>query len=351
MLSFFEASLVEIAIHRVGNKMQDEHYILSDEPLPLQDDVLPKLLMQYFLSPFEKVFEVYHLMHGSGNLALNELYHFARSYFEGEMPFQEVGQQITKHLYESSNHPKIKAGEVYIVRFDDVQLEGEQLQALGIFKSETKETYLKVYPKEGAFNLDYEENAIDIRKLDKGCLILNAEKENGFKVLAIDQTNRQQEAHYWKDDFLQLRIRNDNFHQTGNLMHVCQKFVNEKLDETFEMEKADKIDLLNRSMAYFKEKEMFEVDAFSEEVLGNPEAIALFKSYKSDFEQAHEVTIGNEFFISDKAVKKEAKGFKSVLKLDKNFHIYVHGKREWLEKGFDDDRGLNFYKLYFEQES
>lgn len=351
MLSFFEASLTQLAIHRVGNKTLDEHYILSEQPLYLQDELLPKLLMQYFLTPFEKVSEVYRLAHSSGDLELNELYHFVRRFFEGEIDFHAMSQQVTTHLYESSNHPKIKAGEVYVVQFDQVQLEGEVLRGVGIFKSETKETYLKVYPEQGAFKIDYEEEAINIHKLDKGCLIVDSEKEEGYKVLAVDQTNRQNEAVYWKDDFMGVVVRNDSFHQTGNLMQVCKKFVSEKLDEAFEMERADKIDLLNRSVAYFKEKEVFQLDEFSEEVLGNPEAITMFKDYKTSFEEVHDVAIGDSFEISDQAVKKDAKIFKSILKLDKNFHIYVHGKREYIEKGFDNEKGKNFYKLYFDQES
>jgi len=50
-------------------------------------------------------------------------------------------------------------------------------------------------------------------------------------------------------------------------------------------------------------------------------------------------------------VKKMESSYKSVLKLDKNFHIYVHGKREYLEKGYDEDKGMNYYKVYFENES
>jgi len=40
-----------------------------------------------------------------------------------------------------------------------------------------------------------------------------------------------------------------------------------------------------------------------------------------------------------------------VIKLDKNFHIYVHGNRDLIEKGFDEAKGKNYYKMYFEQES
>ena len=39
------------------------------------------------------------------------------------------------------------------------------------------------------------------------------------------------------------------------------------------------------------------------------------------------------FYISDAAVKKQSRSFKSVIKLDKNFHIYVHVEQGEDEKG------------------
>ena len=41
--------------------------------------------------------------------------------------------------------------------------------------------------------------------------------------------------------------------------------------------------------------------------------------------------------------------YKSIIKLDKNFHIYVHGDRSKIEHG-EDDKG-RFYKLYFNAEN
>ncbi len=43
--------------------------------------------------------------------------------------------------------------------------------------------------------------------------------------------------------------------------------------------------------------------------------------------------------------------FKSVLKLDKNFHIYIHGDKELIEKGYDDAVGKKFYKIYYDEEA
>jgi hypothetical protein len=351
MISFFEASLGTVSVHHIGNKLQDEHYSLSDDPITFKDDLIPKLLMQYFLTPFEKVNEVYHLMHTSGDLNLNEIYHFAHLAFEDNSRFQEITQQIAKQLYNVSNHPKIKAGELYVAYFNKVQIEGEQLDAIGIFKSETKETYLKVYPDKGGYQLDYEENAVNINKLDKGCLIFNTEKENGYKVVVIDQTNRSTDTVYWKDEFLQLKIRNDNFNQTNTTLSIYKNFVTQKLDDDFEMSKADKIDLLNRSMKYFKEKDTFDIDEFTGEVIGNPGAIESFKNYKQQYEEEFETPVPDTFEISSPAVKKQARVYKSVLKLDKNFHIYIHGDNKLIEKGFDDDKALNYYKVYFKEEA
>ncbi|HEY9195752.1 MAG TPA: nucleoid-associated protein, partial [Mucilaginibacter sp.] len=235
MVTFFEASLETISVHHVGNQSQEEMYALSEQPLELKDNVIPNLLMQYFLKPFEKANEVYHLMHSSGDLQLNELHHFATQVFDDNTKFHEASEKIAKHLYKVTNHPNIKGGELYVVYFNKVQIEGNPLDAIGIFKSENKETYLKVYPDKGGFQVDYEQDAININKLDKGVLIFNIEKENGYKVVVVDKTNNGQEAaRFWKDDFLQLKIRNDSFNQTSNTLGIYKNFVTEKLDDEFE---------------------------------------------------------------------------------------------------------------------
>ncbi|RAJ34366.1 nucleoid-associated protein [Pedobacter cryoconitis] len=350
MIYFPEASLSELSIHRIGNKAQDEFYVLSEASMQIQDEHLKNVLLQYFLSPYEKVNEIFRFFHPNDDLNLNEVYHFIEQVFENGALFHKHSEQLAKYLYDTSNHPKIKAGELYVAYFENVQIEGELHDAIGIFKSETKETYLKVSPEQAGFALSYEEDAININKLDKGCIIFNTEKEQGYKVAVIDQTNKSNEAVYWKDEFLKLKVRNDNYNQTKNVLGVYKSFVTEKLDQEYDITKADKIDLLNRSMKYFKEKESFDMDEFSNEVIGSKEGIESFKNYKKSYEEEFETPIADSFDISGAAVKKQAKAFKSVLKLDKNFHIYIHGNKELIEKGFDDDKSMNYYKVYFKEE-
>ncbi len=56
------------------------------------------------------------------------------------------------------------------------------------------------------------------------------------------------------------------------------------------------------------------------------------------------------FDVSNSAVKDEKKYFKHVLKLDKNFHVYIHGQKKLVERMISD-RDMNYYKLYFREEN
>ncbi len=350
MIYFTEASIENLAIHKVGNKQMGEGLALSEQPLQVEDEVLNSLLKQYFLAPFEKNNEIYRFTHATEEIGLNELYHFANKIFENQEDFHENTRQIAKQLYDITSHPNIKSGELYVVYFKQLQIEGELQDAIGIFKSESKEPYLMVSQSGPEFEIGYKEEAINIKKLDKGCLIFNTEKEEGYKVAVIDQTNKTG-AVYWVDEFLKLRIRNDDFNKTTATLSLCKSFVNEELEEHFTMSKADKADLLNRSIKYFKQSESFNVDEFAQDVIGIPEASGMFKSYKEQYEQNFDTQIEDSFTISSAAVKKQARVFKSVIKLDKNFHIYIHGNKDMIEQGYDDAVGRKYYKLYFEEEA
>lgn len=351
MISGHQTTIQQLAIHKIGNKLQEEMYTLSNEGLDVKnDETLNAILLEFFLKPFEKVNERYKMYHTTDELNLNEVYHFAELIFNDTDSFLQNSRQLAKHLYDISNHPKIKGGELYVTYFKDMQLDGETFDAIGLFKSETKETYLTVERAESEFALQYEQEGINIKKLDKGALIFNAQKENGYVVAVIDQTNKNTEAAYWVDDFLKLRILNDEYTQTNNTLQIYKNFVTEGLDE-LDVPKTDRIDLLNRSMKYFKEKDSFDLDEFANEVIANPVGVESFKKYKAAYEEEFDMPAADSFQINNAAVKKQARVYKSVLKLDRNFHIYIHGNNDLIERGFDEQTGKHYYKIYFDNET
>ena len=198
------------------------------------------------------------------------------------------------------------------------------------------------------FDID-KEVGININKLDKGCIVYNRDKENGYSVQIVDNVNRGEEARYWKDDFLKVRPRKDNYNQTEKAVEMVTEFVN-YLPQEFELSKADQVEVLQSTNDFFKENETFSVEQFTEAVLPDEEATESFHRFKETYLEESELELDQEFRISDMAVKKQQKNFKSVIKLDKNFSLYVHGNQRMLENGYDEEKQLNYYKLYYTEE-
>lgn len=348
MTGIEQVQLQQVIVHRVGNPSRGEELKLSVNPLTLNDDVVRALLTKYFLSAFNEN-ELYRFTHLS-DVGMNEVYRYVKEIFDDRTNFVEHSVLLAQYLYSKSTHVKVKEGELYVVHFDGVPFENEHIQAVGIFKSETKETFLKVFPHGQSWEVIQEEG-VKINKLDKGCLVFRTNTEEGFKVCVVDNTNKQNDTQYWIDDFLQVQPYADSYHHTDKYLNLCKSFITNEYPEKFEVSKSDQIDLLNRSMDYFKTKEQFSLQEFAEEVIHHPDVVDTFMNYKRNFESSRNFAIEDEFDIHLSAVKKQQKVFKSVLKLDKNFHIYIHGRRDLIEKGIDEMSGKKFYKLFYEEES
>jgi len=349
MLDFQNISLTKLIIHRVGNKSIDEGYKLSDNTIDLQGNPdLGKILTDYFVMPFVDV-PMYNFYHVT-SLELNEIYTVARKIFKSPKDFAGESKEVGKLLYEASIHPKIKNGELYVTYFKNCRFEGVEMDAIGIFKSENKDTFLKLVFDGNDYQVDYEDG-VNINKLDKGCIILNTKTDDGYLVAIVDAVSRGAEAMYWKDEYLKLRPTNDNYHTTQHYLDACKQFVTNQLEQEYEVDKTDKISFLNKTVEYFKTNDSFDEDEFLETVFEDKEVIKSFTKYKEEYLLDTGIELEDSFEISGSAVKKQARVFKSVLKLDKNFHVYIHGDKSLIEKGYDAAVGKSFYKIYFDEEN
>lgn len=350
MYKFNDVTLERLVVHQVGNKIQEQDLVLSKYEISMHDETVEELLMTYFLSSFKSE-ALHHFFHET-DLELNEIYNYAMKIFDHPTHnFFEQSKNIAKHLYEKSTHPNIKSGEMYLAYFTDCVVGDDMCDAIGIFKSETKDTFIKVYPKNEGFDVDYD-TGINIKKLDKGCLIFDLEDDKGFKVAIVDKTNKQEEAVYWKENFLSLKPREDSYYHTHNYLNICKDFVTDVFNAEHNVDRSEQIEMLNKSVQYFDANEAFDSQSFEQEVIGGePEIVDAFRDYKEAYAEERNLMTFDEFDISPNAVKAQKKNFKSILKLDKNFHVYIHGDRKYLEKGFDEEKDLKYYKLYYKVES
>ena len=335
-------------VHKVGNPTRGEELKLSPNALTLNDPIVHHLLLKYFLGAINEN-DLYAFTH-LHDLNLNEVYTYVAAIFAADDELILQSNKLAQFLFSKSTHAKVKEGELCVVYLENVPFENGFVPAVGIFKSENKETFLKVLQHGQSLEMVHEDG-INVNKPDKGCLVFESAAADGYKLCVIDHTNKQQDAQYWVNDFLQVSPIADSYHHTDKYLSLCKQFVTNEYADKFDVSKSDQLEMLNRSMDYFKTREQFNLEEFTGEVIHHPEVVDSFMNYKKNFETARNYEIEDEFDIHLSAVKKQQKLFKSILKLDKNFHIYIHGRRDLIERGVDETTGKKYYKIYFEEET
>jgi len=338
-------ALQAACLHIVGNKTLDEGLSISETPMRIKSTMLP-VLTHFFISSF-KSDERYVFFHHSG-LEFNFVHKVVAGIFDNPSLLYDGSVMLANQLYECSEHNQIKGGEFCVAYFKELEIDGKKVDAVGIFKSERKDTYLRVITQAGNNNLE-QENGININKLDKGCLIFNLERENGYVIAIIDNTNKT-EAKYWVEDFLQAKPRSDEYHRTRSILSATRGFITKQLPSNREVSKGEQAELMDKTLRYFQENESFDIDDFSSKVMGNAEMSADFVQYVESYMVKNKLERVDNFDISSSAVKKSSRSMKSVIKLDKNFHIYVHGGEGLIKRGYDEATGMEYYQLFFKNE-
>ena len=344
IIDFSEAQIKRLITHHIGNKQRDENTSLTEEETKITDETREHLL-SYFLVPMKKD-EVFSFTHPV-DVKQNDVFTVVSELFGDEELFIEHSHNLGKLLYEATNHPKINEGELNVVLFSSLIVGDEMVDAIGIFKSESNVPFIKMNRVVDGFSVDHD-FGFEMKGVDKGCLIFDVEEKDGYRSLVID--TKSADTYYWKDDFLKIKPIGNEFYLTNQFLNIAKEFVTKQLPEEYDMNKTDKIDLLNKSVGYFKENDNFNKEEFMSEVFVDEEIMDSFSNFKNTYESEYELESKDNFSISAQAVKKQARVFKSVLKLDKNFHVYIHGDKELIEKGVESD-GRKFYKIYYTEEN
>ncbi|MBL7776113.1 MAG: nucleoid-associated protein, partial [Saprospiraceae bacterium] len=298
--------------------------------------------------PFEKNAEFFYFFHEE-DVSNHPVFQRCMQVFNDPEQLPAATAELAGQLYEHCENAKVLGGEFLIGYFDDLLLAGEPTSAIAIWKVQNKDPYFKVERTAESFTLNVLEG-IPNGKLETAALIFNLDETEGYRVCAVNTVSKRGERSFWKDEFLRLRPIEDNYFNTRHYISLSGEFIHDRLPHKFGLDRADQLDALYRSGLYFKENEHFEVDDFAQTLFPEAEQQTAFKAFRDEYARTYAVPLEDKFDISPPAVRKEFKILKSVIKLDKNFHIYVHGRRDLIERGFDEEKGKKYYKVYFEDE-
>ncbi|MCJ0830539.1 nucleoid-associated protein [Acinetobacter sp. NIPH1876] len=333
MFKFEINQLNKFVVHHVGNKSKGDGLIFSKNQKDISsiDSHLINLISKSFTSEesFKFFFET--------DLELNPVYGFVKKIFESEGNFDNQTKNISRFLYEKSTHASVKAGELCFSYIESCKYKEKMVKCLVIFKSENKENILNIKNNDEGIFLE-SISGISLSKLEKGCLILNLESENGFVVYLVNDLVSNN-TKYWIDDFLHVCEINNSYSITKS----CLATVQETINEIYTDDKVRKIENLSKVVKYFEDHKDFNINVFNKHMddldIKNCLSEKYIKSPDLNFDK---------FEISKSAIKKHKKMIKKIIKLDNNFEIHVKDKLNLMEKGFDG-KG-KFYKIYYEED-
>ena len=366
-IRFTSAAVTRLVLAKIGHPQRDEPLQTSKKVFEVGDGD-QGTLTSLFLKPFKSL-AGYRFSHHS-SLDQHEMNQCAKAIFETPEGLLEKGCDIAKRLYSESNHPNIKSGDLCVALVENAEVNGDLVQGICILKSESVVPFLSISTKDGDLHL-HTEQGINPEKIDKGCLILNHQSKKGFYVLTFDRSGS--DSRFWVRDFLGVVAITDSPFLTNKFANMAVAFAKEdekakkkeRKEEREEQQAVDESDdapppwesasVAKDAMSYFEEKEQFSLQEFEEQVLRTPEAVEKFRKHKEKVEEEQGQRFDESFEISKKDVSKAKKRISTVVKLDTGVEIHVKAgfadqEEPVLERGFDDEKGMKFIKVFFNGE-
>ena len=322
-------------VQRVGNKSNDEGVSFSDSLCQMDSVEEPFLKLINSAFKFNDWKQFYYI----DDLELNPAFRFVSKIFDDETCIVQQANNLARHLYEQSIHPNIKIGEFYVVLLDNCEVDGEQTQAIGLFKSEVRETVLTVKMEKNRLVLS-SEIGMSLKKLEKGCIVFNVDRENGCKVAVVDNTGSNTDAHYWVDNFLHVRASDDDYHQTEKLAGLCAGFVQQVSGQSV----SDGAFMAMKANEVLKSGEILAVDDLAERICQTDEQKKEFAAFRKSFEEENGA-LKDEVALVKKAVNYKPVTRMNVMKVGTDFEVKVLTSEARIEEGKDE--GGRYWKLYY----
>lgn len=343
---FRTAKINKAIIHFIGNAIEGEKLATNNELLNIENEDLQDYLLYLFQSLIKSPDQLEFDDQLQNTDSVN--FHFAQ-YFD-KKDFMEFSVKTAERLYATTRRYDVTSGDLIMIEAEGVEIGTLPFNCIGLIKIDSRQPFLKCNINKNKFNVDLD-NGITTQTIEKGALIMYGEAAEIPRIYVEDKDFFKNKDSYWSTGFLEAKIKTESYQFTKNIMSIAKDFVATEM-ETFEVpiERTEKIDLLNKTAEYFKNNEIYEEKEFVERVFSETPWADKFVEYKEEKFKEQNIEEPEKFRIDETAVKKQQRIFKSVLKLDKNFHIYIHGDRKLIEKGFDEEKGKKFYKVYYEHE-
>lgn len=354
-LDFENATISGLVLAKVGNPTRDEALQTSKTLFQVEEEDQPTLT-SIFLRPFKSFSLVGQRFHHHSSLSKHELNTLVEELFDDPSKLLDKGKEIALRLHSKSTHPNIKSGDLCISQIDGIQMGEDQVQGLCILKSESVTPFLSISANDGDLQLNTE-HGINPEKIDKGCLVVDHHQKKGFYVLTFDRGSS--ESRFWVRDFLSVIPIPDSALLSKKMAEMAVTAISESAPPRAEDDTSPPWDVNNaaqEALSYFDDKKHFSMQEFEEKALRSDAARKRFKEERKRVEEEDGVTLEEGFELSKKDISKAKKLMKSIMKLDTGVELrlkpsVVASPEKVLEKGYDEEKKMQFIKVYFNKET
>lgn len=348
MINRVGANISEFVVHLLDTTADSKSIHYSKSLLELSDDEEKSILLKNCIDGYKEPF-YFQFQNLSFSENQNIIWQNCQKVFDGENTLYEASIPISKYLFNKIQLKECHASYFMFCKINDILVDDELIDAIALVRYESKEQFIRFDQQNGIFKLNMEAGYL-LSKFDQACLILNQNHENGFKILNHNRDLKSEVGKIWNEEFLQMIPLGNDYTYTTDYIKITSGFLKNKKLVNDLIDKTEEGSILNRSFDYFKNNKKFEEDDYKSEVLQDKKVINAFDQYKESWQEKSNKPLTSTFDVSEFALNKQSKVFRSVIKLDRNFHIYVHGDQTKIMKGVDDE-GKKYYILYYNEES
>ena len=347
-LNFETVQIAGLVLAKIGNPSRDEPLQTSKQLFKVSDED-QDLLCPIFLKPFRNLVGQRFTHHSS--LDKNEINTSVKTIFENTDTLLKQGCEIAERLYSKSSHPNIKSGDLCISLINSIDLDGEMKRAICILKSESMTPFLSIATRDGDLQLETEQG-INPEKIDKGCLIIEHLEKKGFYVLTFDRAGS--ESRFWVRDFLGVRPIPDSALLSKRVAEMAVTAVS-PAGTAVDSPPWDINEPAQEALSYLRDQKQFSLQEFEENALRTEAAKSRFSEERQRLEEEEGIKLEENFNISKRDITKAKKLMKRMMKLDTGVELRLSPKvvdkpEDILEKGFDEERKMNFIKVYFNED-
>lgn len=233
----------------------------------------------------------------------------------------------------------------FTAAWDSFRTEDYEGPAIGFYFGREKGNFLGFSAGEPAVF-----QGLPMKKPEYACLVLPDPSE-GYQLYILEPSKTEGSRTSWSASLFPFVLLTDDAFHAKQFFKMVKDFSEEVLVKEQHQPREKQISFLSESLDFAKENQGVSIPDFKREVLKEASFIDAFEDYQEKYTGDRHWNPPDQFAMTEKMQDQAKKFVRSVIKLDKNFHLYVHGRKDRLEQGYDPEKKMKYYKLWYEAES